>query len=697
MSDTQFIRDLKKLRGVTAFDTETTGVDPWHGARPYAFPFMDEHGQTAYTAWPVDPLTRRVRPVEAERLAMVEWFAQTNREVVCHNAKFDIRMIEQFGINFAGRIQDTMIAIHAIRGPNPNMQLKPLGKRYLMIDDDDERDLKKATMTARRDGKRRGWAIAGDEISKDPLPADYWMVSPQEGGGALVKKYALRDVERTIMLWLLFKDMMDEEGVRVTYDREMQLWPVVYRMESRGVRIRWNFLQEELANTKKTLVETELKLAKMTPEGMNVNSSKQLGDYMFTPKEAGGLGLAIKAKTPTGKPSTEADVLVKYDHPFLTNLVLSRQLTKFIDTYLGAYRDLSVLDDDGLHILHPDWNQCGPITGRFSCRKPNLQNTTSPTGTASLTSFNARGPFGPRPGYVWLMWDYSQLEVRVFADLANEKTMLRAIAEGADIHDRCTNYAWGGKGNPNAIRAGIHSLGMEAHIDQIHVPEAVKEARRKYGWCGSFRCMGKHCSPDQVVERWMADYAYDIVAAEASIGRKNTRAAAKQLLFLKIYGGGVNTASAFFGGSIERARVFIRDYDSAFPAIKLYRKKLEREVRENGCITNPFGRRIPVPPDAPYKAVNYMIQSASTADLTKDRMVAMDDFLLGSGRDAHQVMTIHDEIVVECLAEHVTHKFLLAMKTLLEDHGGRFRVPLPTELAIVRTRWDEKEKYKFVA
>ncbi len=360
-----------------------------------------------------------------------------------------------------------------------------------------------------------------------------------------------------------------------------------------------------------------------------------------------------------------------------------------LTNFFLKYRLLStpdLLDPEGW-ALHPDFHQMGPVTGRFSCREPNLQNVANALTTRSPMPIQARTPFGPRPGYVWYGIDYSQLEVRIFADVAQEPTMLAAIASGRDMHTECTNKAWGGEGNPAAIRAAIHALELDGTGD--HSQEEIQRIWRENGLLHmrDLRKL-KQRDKDKIAEQWLAIHGYDIVKAEKSLDKKTSRAKAKMILFAKIFGGGPNAIKDLLWCSYDEALQFLADYDTAFPHIVGYIDELSRQARKDKCIHNRYGRRLGVISDKAYRAVNYMVQG-SAADLLKRSMRETHKFLKASGADAHIVLSIHDEIMFEIRRTHATRRLLGSLVEIMEDHGGAFAVSTPVEVKKITHTWNE--------
>jgi len=716
-----------------AVDTETTGLRAWQGDCPFSIAFCNEAGGTIYFEWPVDPKTRRVQPDSVELAKVKRLMEDPAVEKVFHNAKFDVRMLENsFGIRTLGRVHDTMFAAHVCNTLEGSYGLKRLANKYLDYPETDLSELKKIVQRCRRIGKKLGWALAED------LEADYWMpmafqrlghagylrqIGLDEAQAEACKRYCIGDVERTMLLFAFFREAMvgiqqeyDAESadlqrhlteypeeapafaiktdqtrmdIAKTYAREIELWPINYQMETRGVRVDPVVVATETKRCHEEIAKWKPVVMNRAWKGFDIDSPQQCGKLFY-----GKLHLPILKRTARGQPQVNFDALMQHvENPVVAALFKYRAAEKALKSFFLKYTENLLPDplNPGGFALHPDFNQVGPCTGRFSCRNPNLQNVANALTTRSSEPIQARTPFGPRPGFIWYHIDYQQLEVRIFADVCEEGFMIEALTSGRDLHTECTNKAWGGPGNPAAIRAAVHALELDATGD--HRNPAVQAAWKEWGLKDP-RIL-KDPERERLAEEWLADFDFDIVKAEKSLEKKTSRAKAKMLLFLKIFGGGAGAAADLIRCSYEEAKQFLKDYDVAFPRISEYLETLSGQAKADGYIVNRYGRRISVTSDAPYRCVNYMVQG-SAADLMKRSMVRAHGYLRESGLDAHMVLTIHDELVFEVRKEHAYKSMLRGLVELMADHEGHFRVETPAEIDKVTVRWDKKEKVNLV-
>jgi len=586
---------LEALNDLVAVDTETTGLSRWHGDRPFAVSFCDSEGNTHYIRWEVDPFTREVLADPDDLRALFKFF-RSGRRFVFHHGKFDVMMLDAFGVKVPAKTwDDTLVAFRCVKTDEPTYGLKPLAKRYADYEITDEKDLKKATIAARRQGKKEGWKIHED------VPADYWMADPE-----LCARYAIQDAERTMLLWILVQDRIQEVGVQATYALEMEIQQVTMDMERHGVAIDLPLIksaQTELGEKLSTLF-TELESASW--DGFNPNSPQQKIKLLYE-----RLGLRPRGWTKSGAPATDKTALEKLNHPVAKLLLEYSNLSKQLQFYVQW--ESQAVEEGGQWVIHPTFNPQAADTGRFSCSNPNLQQVPSRDPEAAA---RARRPFIPRPGHVWIACDYSQMELRMLASQAHEEGMLNAFRNGADIHEETAYLVFGSR-------------------DKKH------------------------------------------------------RRDAKDINFGISYGAGAEKIGETSGKSTYEAQQNIDRYFGRFPGIQRYMEEMIGKARADGHIINPYGRRIDIPRQKLYTALNYDIQS-SGADVCKRAMLRTAP--LASAVGGHLVLQIHDEIVFEIPREAATPQLLRQIRDEMEAAAeGKFQIPLGVDVSYCEESWADKQ------
>lgn len=708
-------------------DTETTGLETWQEAIPFAVGILwgtPENPTVKYYEWLVEPTTRelvRDEEFDSDIVDIKDLLEDPKITKVFHNAKFDIFNLEKIGIFVKGRIEDTSFAARVCNSLEEMFGLKPLSYRLFSYPMDDLLDLKMWVKKLRTAAKKKSWDLHPD------TEADYWLcqyvdtllpeLSKRERD--MIRNacgaYCSGDVFRTMLLWSKYeKDLDSDECYRNTYERELQLLrgPIM-AMERRGMTISKAATTKELRITRKKADKFEAIILDMARKKgwlwFNPNSPKQLSQILYGPKRGpvmlgkkiirpGSYGLTPGEYTKGGDGGTSWNALREIaNHSFVRNLLQYRSMDKSINTFFQKYLDMMrFIDDDKPHdvmVLHPSLNQCGTVTGRFSSNNPNLQQVGKGFGFGrGFEPPQTRRPFQPRPGYIWYPADYVQMELRVFADLADVESMLEAIYAGRDLNTENANRAWGGKGNHHAVEAAAYALELGSDVVST---KKVSDAWRDIGWSKRDSRHGALSSGAlEVSEEWLSGFDYDIVAAEATLGKNSSRNRSKCVTFAKIFGGGPGAVLDLLFCTLEEAKRYWKQYDQAFPEIQRYIRSMSKRAEMDGYVINLYGRKLQIDPKFSYRATNYMIQG-SCADMMKTGIWGCWNYYTKSGIDGHMPLTIHDELFHEIKEGHESPKILKGLCDIMSDHGGRLRVTMPVEMKRCTERWDKKEDLLF--
>jgi len=739
-----------------AIDCETTGLNSWAGNRPFAVAMCDERGRTWFCQWKVDPYTREV---EANR-SDIEFIAQTlsgEREIVMHNRPFDTAMLSTVGISFSPeKCHDTAISAKIVNNLEMSYALKDLSKIYLGIDNKDEKDLLGIVRKARKRCQvYNDWVAAPNNLpliktGKAPQE-DYWLPRYFDNDDNSLKEYAIRDVVRTIGLWVFHKEiMLRDPFLWNTYQDERACFAATDAMVARGMSISpekieeqlekaklsmdhhlkrmiaiisekklhpwelsleafpflreelpWAFSQAKSTRTIKIKQEEAAKLDKASEEDratfFNPRSSQQIRRVLFLPTRIGGLGLPTSKYTRMG-PAIDRNTLRDLMHSeFVRELIAYRTAKQAIGLFFEKYKKLMVEEEwagKREHVLHPVLNQSGAApTGRFSCTNPNLQQVRNIKVGISIEAgemYNVRAVFRPRQGYNIYAADYAQQEIRIFAALGKIPFLLQEIRAGRDPNDSCANHVWGGRNNEAGLKAAALALELGGRTPSS---ELVSEAWASLEW-------NEKASKDwgfssqrsfEAADEWLRQHDYNIVRAESSLDKKSSRQRAKCSIFAKLYGGGPHSVTGLLHCTVDEAKEFMAEYDRAIPEIRSYMKRLIREARINGYIINPYGRKLRIDQQFVYRAVNYLIQSTA-ASMMKDSMRRCHSYIQESRLDAHLLITIHDELQFEIYKDHVSDWLLSDLKTIMEDNKGRLNIPMTVDMSVITESWDKKEK-----
>ncbi len=266
------------------------------------------------------------------------------------------------------------------------------------------------------------------------------LVSPDDDGAALgtlpfdsgpdleTEGRRIEGVRRLVEV--MRNELSDREEGELFEEFELPLIPVLARMEHTGIAVDRAYLENMGADLREKLTALDGQIQELAGEQFNVNSTDQLRYVLFEK-----LALPVIKKTSTGKPSTDASVLKKLDHPVVDALLEYREYEKLRGTYVDGY--LPLVDADGR--IRTRFNQMAATTGRLSSDRPNLQNIP----IRSESGRTIRRAFIAGEGAEFLVADYSQIELRVLAHMSGDPFLVEAFRAGSDIHTATAARVWG--------------------------------------------------------------------------------------------------------------------------------------------------------------------------------------------------------------------------------------------------------------
>ncbi len=365
------------------------------------------------------------------------------------NVKYDLKVLRRHGIDMTP-VDDTMLLSFVLEGGKHGHGMDELSELFLShkpITFDD------VTGTGR------------NRVTFDQVPLDKAL------------PYSAEDAEVTYRLWRLFKPRLVAESMTAMYERyERPLIPVLADMEQAGIKVDETELKRLSADFAERLVELEKQIHKIAGHPFNIGSPKQLGEVMFDEMKLGAGSKSSK----TGAYTTGADILEELaaqGHELPARVLDWRQLSKLKSTYTDAL--LQQIDANDRRV-HTSYHMTGAATGRLASTDPNLQNIPIRTEEGR----KIRKAFIAEPGNVLLSADYSQIELRLLAHVADIETLKEAFRNGEDIHAITASQVFGipVKGMDPMIRRkakainfgiiyGISGFGLAA---QLGIPQ--KEA-----------------------------------------------------------------------------------------------------------------------------------------------------------------------------------------------------------------------------
>ncbi|MBQ9099720.1 MAG: DNA polymerase I [Clostridia bacterium] len=452
-------------------------------------------------------------------------------KVVCHDCKRIYKELEEQGIHWRGCAMDTMLAAYVLNAAEGGFDLSRLSLQY---------------------------------CGKQPAAAPSHLTAVLSLAAELEKRITELAMEKLL------------------YEIEMPLAAVLADMERIGFRVNKDGLAAygaELTSVSEALAERIYYLA---GGEFNIHSPKQLGEVLFEK-----LGLPHGKKTKTGY-STNAEVLEKLRpyHPIIEEILDYRQVTKLNSTYADGL--LKQIADDGR--IHTVFKQTGTATGRLSSAEPNLQNIPIRT---DLGKELRRYFISENDNYLLIDADYSQIELRLLAALAEDEAMLASFESGEDIH--------------TATAANVFGV----PIEQV-TPELRKRAKAvNFG------------------------ILYGMGAYSLSEDLHISQAKAKE------YIAGYFAAYPQIDGYLKS--VIQSGYDNGYVTTLLGRRRYIPELKMQNKNMQHFGERV---------AMNSPIQGTA-ADIIKIAMVRVDQKLKASGLDARLILQVHDELIVEASKQDV--------------------------------------------
>ena len=379
---------------ILSIDTETTGTEPME-AELVGMSFSDAENRAYYVPVPANrdealKIVNELRPL----------YENENSMKVGQNIKYDMIVLQNYGVQVKGKLFDTMLA-HYVLQPELRHNMDYLAEIYLQYQTIHIDEL----IGAR--GK--------NQKNMRDLPAED------------VYRYACEDADVTLKLKnVLEKELKEQSAEHLFYEIEMPLVPVLVNIESNGVRIDTEALRQSSEHFTLRLQEIEKEIYALAGgETFNIASPKQVGEVLFD-----RLKIVDKAKkTKTGQYVTSEEVLesLRSKHAIIGKILEYRGLKKLLSTYIDA---LPQLINPRTGRIHTSFNQAVTATGRLSSSNPNLQNIP----IRDEDGKEIRKAFIPDDGCEFFSADYSQIELRIMAHLSQDKNMIDAFLSGYDIH-----------------------------------------------------------------------------------------------------------------------------------------------------------------------------------------------------------------------------------------------------------------------
>ncbi|MFJ7568148.1 DNA polymerase I [Herminiimonas sp. NPDC097707] len=393
-------RWLQKINAaeLTAIDTETTSLEPMQ-AQLVGISLCCEPGVAAYI-----PVAHRYQdvPLQLSRASVLEklrsWLEDDSKPKVGQNLKYDSHIFANHGVTLCGIVHDTLLQSYVFESHRSH-DMDSLALRHL----------NRKTITFQDVCGKGASQLCFDQVDI-----------------ARASEYAAEDADITLQLHQrMFPHVAEDAGLRFVYEKiELPTAVVLQKVERNGVLIDPALLATQSHELGKRMLEIEQQAYELAGQPFNLSSPKQIGEIFFEKMK-----LPVVKKTPSGSPSTDEEVLQKLaeDYPLPKLLLEYRGLSKLKSTYTDK---LPKMIDPTTGRVHTNYAQAVAVTGRLSSNDPNLQNIP----IRNAEGRRIREAFIAPPGSVIVSADYSQIELRIMAHISEDENMLRAFAEGEDIH-----------------------------------------------------------------------------------------------------------------------------------------------------------------------------------------------------------------------------------------------------------------------
>ena len=576
---------------VISFDTETTSTEEMR-ADVVGISLAIKEGEGYYI--PVAHKAGNNLPLEKVISALTAPLTNPKIGKIAHNAKYDYIVLAKHGLKVTPLTFDTMLAEFILDPSSHNLGLKNLA-----------------------------FVKLGEEMThiEDLIGKGKKQISMADVAIESVAPYAIADAEIPLRLMALQIDELKRvNGTKLLEEIDLPLTPVLADMEMTGIPLDLPFFEETSKRLEKRMAEIEKQVFEAVGKPFNINSTQQLSDVLFNrlglePPDKGN-------KTASGHFSTSAGVLdlLRGKHPVVDLVLEHRELSKLKSTYVDA---LQAALNPATGRVHTSYSQIGAVTGRLSSSNPNLQNIPIRTEEGR----RLRNGFVAGKGNVLLSIDYSQIELRIVAHMAQDEGMLAAFRADEDIHATTAAAIYGVK--PEAV-----TKNMRRHAKAIN-----------FGLIYGMSVFG------------LTRYT-ELTLAEAETFVK---AYFQKFPGIKKYLDGIRKLAAQQGyveTLLGRRRYFPALQSKANVQLK------NREERE---------------------AINAPIQGTA-ADIMKIAMLKIPPALKAAGLKGRMLLQVHDELVLECPKKEVKETARVVQETMTNAY--LLDIPLSTD-ARYGTNWGE--------
>lgn len=563
------------------FDTETTDIDP-NLAELVGMSFAVKAKEAYYVPVPADRAAATALVMEFKALFESDKVGKTGQ-----NIKYDAIVLKNYGVEVEGHYFDTMVA-HYLLEPEQRHNMDYLSETFLKY--------KPVSIETLIGKKGKGQLTMRD--------------APLEK----VKEYAAEDADVTWQLREYLEPRLKEEGLENLYETiERPLIRVLVGIETEGININSAFLEAYSGELNTGILKVEKEIYEQAGVHFNIGSPKQVGEVLFE-----RLKIPYRwKKTQTGQYSTDEDKLSELSaaHPIIETILHYRGLSKLKSTYVDA---LPRLVNPRTGRVHSSFNQALAATGRLSSNNPNLQNIPVRTPEGA----KVREAFIPRDAdHVLLSADYSQIELRLIAELSGDEAMLEAFQANQDIH--------------SATAARVFGVPFE---------EVTREQR--------YRAKTVNFS---------IIYGAGATNLSRQLGIKRTEATDLINQYFNQYKG----LKTYMEQVVEEAR------KNGYVMTLMGRRRHLRDINSHNALDRSLAERI---------AINTPIQG-SAADMIKIAMIGIHQDLNAGNFRSRMVLQVHDELVFDVYKPEL-EAIKPIIETRMSKAMPNLKVPILVEMGV---------------
>lgn len=634
---------LENFTPIGSIDTETFGLNSFKDDKLFSVILSDDNGNDNYINFLAYP-DEGIEPLDRSLLSELKpILADPNRIWFLQNAKFDMHMMAREGLFIEGKIYDCTFLDRIHHNQHMSYKLANITKRW----GDEKLDIVWDYIEKNKLFTKTEYPELGkidDKPRFDLVPFKDYMLpyGCQDGRGTL-------NVGKKILAALKAEDELLAPNIQTqmqVVENESRLVHTLFRMEQRGIQLDIAYCRQALNHYFSVIRDVESRFKSLT--GLDFVKGTTVFEEVFASEQDKW------EKTEKGNWRWDKNILATFENP-AAKLAAEYAEAKKQSEYFANF--LFYCDAKG--VLHPDFQQSGTVTGRLSCRDPNLQNLTNPDKyekdeEEEHEDYPVRKAFVPRPGFFFVMPDYSQVEFRMLLDMARANMTINEVLKGHDVHTATANVSGTSRKEAKTTNFLTAYGGGVVKLAQNLFKGKLKGSRHQLG--AIYKQMFKwRLSEDELK-------ALPTVTDEL---RK------------------INEPY------IRKAYEIQQSIFRSAPEIKDLLKRVQKTAEDRGYVRNWLGRRYYFTNKKfAYKAPNHLIQGGA-AEVIKIAMNRVDEYL--KDKESKMLLSIHDELILE--VKYGEEFVVDEIKRIMETVYPFKRLPLLVDIEYSYTNLADKNAW----